>query len=333
MRILVVGCGSIGQRHAENAAALAEAGVVDIDQEVARRCAANLGVQAFPDLASGLAWRPDGVVIATPHDAHIEIALAAVEAGADVLVEKPISHKAEGVDAFLARVEALRCKAFVVCNMRYHPAVALLRQYLGEIGRPLFARAHYGNYLPDMRPGTDYRTLYCARREQGGGVILDAIHEIDYLTWFFGPVERVMCEAGKLSDLDIDVEDYAALCMCHSGGTRSEIHLDYVQRTKRRGCEIVGSEGTLVWLSEGKAPECCSVRFYRAVERRWDTLMTSENVDTRRPYMDLMMRLAAALSGEETDLLTAREANNNLTTALAASKAAESGKITTPAEH
>ena len=76
----------------------------------------------------------------------------------------------------------------VVCNMRFHPAVAALRHALPMIGKPLFAQAHYGNYLPDMRPGADYRTLYCASAAAGGGVILDAIHEIDYLIWLFGAV-------------------------------------------------------------------------------------------------------------------------------------------------
>src|SRR5436309_2376616 len=98
-----------------------------------------------------------------------------------------------------------------------------------------------------MRPGAEYRSLYCSRAEAGGGVILDAIHEIDYLAWLFGPVERVSAEAGRIGDLDIDVEDYASLALMHRGGVRSEIHLDYLQRWKRRGCEVVGSEGTLIW--------------------------------------------------------------------------------------
>jgi predicted dehydrogenase len=333
VRILVVGCGSIGRRHAANAAALAETAVVDVDEAIARRCGEAHGVPAFPDLASGLSWRPDGVVVATPHDTHLEVAAAAIEAGADVLIEKPISHDARGVDAFLDRAEALGRRTFVVCNLRFHPAVATLRRHLADIGRPLFARAQYGNYLPDMRPGADYRALYCARRERGGGVILDGIHEIDYLAWFFGPVEAVACEAAKVSGLDIDVEDYASVCLRHVSGVRSEIHLDYVQRAKRRSCEIVGTEGTLVWLSEGKAPERCTVRLYQASEKHWVTVFASDAVDSDRTYAELVSRFMATLNGEGTELLTGRGGAAGLAIALAAKKAAESGKIAPPDFH
>jgi predicted dehydrogenase len=207
--------------------------------------------------------------------------------------------------------------------MRFHPAVAALRSALPRIGRPLFAQAHYGNYLPDMRPGADYRTLYCARAASGGGVILDAIHEIDYLTWLFGPVERVSAEAGKLSDLDIDVEDYAAITLIHTSGVRSEVHLDYLQRSKRRGCVIAGSEGTLIWTSEGKSPEHCLVRFRAAGSDRWDTILEQPELDTAQPYVELMRRFLDPAAGDG-DLLDGRGAAERLSVALAARQSAAS---------
>src|SRR5262249_45644805 len=146
----------------------------------------------------------EAVVIATPHTTHLSIAKNALAAGADVLIEKPLAANLEGIGALLAEAERGGRRIRVVCNMRFHSAVAALRRALPRIGKPLFARAQYGNYLPDMRPGADYRTLYCARVETGGGVILDAIHEIDYLAWLFGPVEQVGATAGRIGSLDID---------------------------------------------------------------------------------------------------------------------------------
>src|SRR5262249_27512737 len=207
------------------------------------------------------------------------------------------------------------------CNMRFHPAVAALRRALPRVGRPLFARAQYGNYLPDMRPGTDYRTLYCARAEAGGGVILDAIHEIDYLVWLFGPIGRVSAEAGRIGNFEIDVEDYAGLHLTHRGGVRSEIHLDYLQRSKRRGCEIVGSEGTLIWTSQGKAPEQGLGRFRPAGNRDWETILDEPDVDAAAPFIELMTQF---LTGDEHDrnLLDGRGAAEDLAIALAAHKSA-----------
>jgi predicted dehydrogenase len=317
--VLVVGCGSIGVRHAANAARLASVSVADADPRRAAETAQSLGVSFRASVAEALAARPSAVVIATPHTSHLALAGAALDAGADVLIEKPLAASLDGVGELVARVERERRRVHVVCNMRFHPAVAALRRALPRIGRPLFARAHYGNYLPDMRPGADYRALYCARADAGGGVILDAIHEIDYLSWLFGPVDYVVAEAARLGTLEIDVEDYAALTLAHRGGVRSEIHLDYLQRAKRRGCEIAGTEGTLIWTSEGRDPEHCSVRLRPPGNAPWESLIEDSALDTGAPYAALMQRF---LAGGSEDLLDLRGGAADLAVALAARHAA-----------
>lgn len=323
MKILIIGCGSIGRRHAANGARFAETAVVDVDFKLANEVAIATGTRVFRDVEQALAWKPDGVVVATPHDSHLRLAEFAIKSGADVLIEKPISNSEDGVGEFVSRVEKLGRRAFVVCNMRFHPGPATLKQYLHEVGKPLFSRAWFGNYLPSMRPNADYRKLYAANRKSGGGVILDAIHEVDYLCWLFGNVDRVSCNADKLSDLEIDVEDYAEINLTHSAGVRSSVHLDYLQQFKRRGCEIVGSAGTLIWESEGKQPERCLVRLYRANTGKWETLFFIDEVDTAKPYMDLMEVFTLALSGASPEsLLDSTMAAKELHLALAAHRSA-----------
>lgn len=318
MKILVAGAGSIGKRHAENARALG--------QDV-RVSDADPGKSDFKSFDDALAWKPEAVVIATPHKTHIPLALLAVKAGAHVLIEKPISDTIDGVADFLKQAEAVGRKVFVVCNMRFHPAVQELKQNLERTGKVYFARAHFGNYLPNMRPNTDYRTLYCANRDQGGGIILDGIHEIDYLSWLLGPVKHVTCEAGTISDLDIDVEDYAAMTVQHETGIRSEIHMDYLQQCKRRGCEIIGRKGTLLWESEGKNPEHCRVRFYDAGSNAWEVLYESKALDINAAYKVLMEKfLAAVESGDEGDLLTGRKALSDVEIVLAMLQSVEEGR-------
>lgn len=323
MNVLVVGCGSIGRRHALNAAAFATVGIFDADRESARAGAeaAGAGARAFDTLGDALAWQPDAVVVATPHRSHLEIARQAIGV-ADVLVEKPISHSLEGVDEFVHAAQAGSRRAFVVCNMRFHPGPSALHEHLHRVGRPLFARAHVGNYLPSMRPGRNYRELYAAHRAEGGGVVLDAVHEIDYLSWLFGPVGRVACSAGKLSDLDIDVEDHALLALTHDTGVTTSAEMDYLRPRKSRGCEIVGTEGVLVWHSDGKEPERCVVRFAKSGAADWEDLVRID-VDTARPYREL---LAAFLQEVEhpgtTPLSSAREGARVLEVALAALESA-----------
>lgn len=338
MKILVVGCGSIGARHAANVAAAGEAlSVCDRDFDRAQAVAAQTGGAAFSDLDAALAGRPDGVIVATPHHAHIAVARAAVASGAAVLIEKPLSHGTEGVDEFLSFAAQAGRAVFVACNMRYHPAVDILRRHLPAVGAVRFARAQYGNWLPGMRPDADYTKLYCAHKDQGGGVILDAIHEIDYLSWLLGGVESVLCDADRRSDLTIDVEDYAAIILRHRDGARSEIHLDYLQRAKRRGCDIVGADGTLSWISEGKNPESCTVRLYEAGTGAWTTLLADDALDALPMYRAMLDDFLSVLAGgpaagmvdgitEETRLLDGRAALDVLRVALAARVSAETGR-------
>ena len=318
MKILVAGCGSIGKRHLKNAGQVAEAAVFDTDPQVLFECEREHGIQTFGDLKTALEWKPDGVVIATPTNLHIPIALDCIEVGADVLIEKPISHSNDGVESFLKLAESLKRKIFVACNMRFHPAINTIRKNLHFIGKPLFARAHYGNYLPEMRPNVNYRKLYAASRLQGGGVILDGIHELDYLVWLFGAIQEVLCRADKLSDLEIDTEDYAGILLRHQTGVASEIHLDYLRPFKLRGCEIVGDQGILLWRSEGKNPEKCSVRLYKRHTAKWERLFYSEGLDINKPYEILMQHFIGGIQGRDVPILTGREAAEELAVALKA---------------
>lgn len=317
MKILIVGAGSIGARHADNARALKlDTKVFDTDSDKSD----------FKTIGDALVWGPQAAVIATPHHTHIDLAAQAVRAGADVLIEKPVSHKAEGVAEFLQAAKEAGRQVFVACNTRFHPAVRALKNNLSRIGAVYFARAHFGNYLPNMRPGADYRALYCAQKDQGGGVILDVIHEIDYLTWILGDAVSVTCEAARRSDLDINVEDYAAMTMEHAGGVRSEIHMDYLQQCRRRGCEIVGSKGTLVWQSEGKNPERCTVRVFE--NGAWESLYESAAVDVAGPYKAMLKQFITCVEkpGAAQDLLEGPQAFEGLKVALAAHMSAEQGR-------
>ena len=325
MKTLVIGCGSVGRRHAANARKFGETAVFDVDRDLAARTASELGIESFANLEDALARSPSRAIVAVPNRLHIPLAEKAVAAGADVLIEKPVSHTTEGVGRFLDRAEASGRRVVVGCNMRFHKAVAALHENLAGIGRPFFARAHVGNYLPNMRPGVDYRKLYCARREEGGGVILDAIHEIDYLSWFFGPVERVTADAARLSDLEIDVEDYACLGLRHASGPVSELHLDYLRPWKRRGCEIVGSQGMLLWQSEGKQPEICTVRLFQQDTGTWDILLETDSLDVNQPYETMLSHFMEEPGGSEgSPLLGGREALAELEVALQALAAASS---------
>jgi predicted dehydrogenase len=208
----------------------------------------------------------DAAVVASPTSEHLDQARRAVAAGCHVLVEKPLSTAAAGVDALLAEATAGGRLLAVAMNLRFHPGPRGVRDAIaaGEIGRPLTAAVSFGSYLPDWRPEADYRRSYSARSELGGGVLLDVVHELDYATWALGEVVEVSAWLERVSDLEIDVEDVALLHLRHASGALSSVQLDYLDRSYRRGCRVVGSEGTVSWdwgeeavtvLRPGREPE------------------------------------------------------------------------------
>lgn len=327
MRLLVIGAGSIGSRHAGNCRGHGEVALLDCDSERVQKIAGQLDITSFSREQDAWDWAPDGVIVATPTHLHLEFAYKALENGVKaVLIEKPISHSMEGVDRLISSAEAQGAYLFVVTNMRFHPAIQALKANIHLVGRPLFARGHFGNYLPNMRPDVDYRSLYAAHRDQGGGVILDVIHEIDYMSWLFGSITAVTASAATLSDLEIDVEDYATLMLEHESSVRTALTMDYLQRCKRRGCEIVGTDGTLIWESEGKNPERCRVRVYEKKDECWETLLEQEGVDASLFYQRQIAEFVAAMEQGSDQLADAAQGRQALQVALSAHLSAESGR-------
>jgi predicted dehydrogenase len=239
--VLVLGAGSAGQRHAQ---LLAEAGanVTITDPDTDRAAQSGLPTAPFDlDRIGGY----DGVVVASPSVFHPQQTQAALETGARVLVEKPLATETKPLDAV---VEAAADRLMVGYNLRFHePAARIADIVLGDrLGRVHLANVWFGSWLPDWRPAVDYRTTYSARRELGGGVLLDAIHELDLLLWLFGdePFEVEGAVVDRVGPLEIDVEDTVSAVLRHSAGAVVNLSLDYLSRRYRRGVEVIGANAT-----------------------------------------------------------------------------------------
>ena len=326
MKALVVGAGSIGRRHLRNLhdAGICELGVVEPDRQRAAAAAAAVGAAVFTRLDRGLAWGGELVCVASPTHLHLEQALAAAQAGRALFIEKPLSHSIDGVAELAREVESRGLVSLVGCNMRFHPGPARIRALLdeGAVGRILFARVHAGSYLPGWRPAQDYRAGYSAKAAEGGGCILDLIHEIDLTRWFLGEVEEIFCLAEHLSSLEIDVEDVVSIVCRHAGGARSEIHLDYVQRTYERGCQIVGERGTIQWDFAGGG-----VRWYDASTEQWTAYPDPAGWELNAMYVAEIEHLLQSVRDRAQTVLPVGEAAQVLRIALAAKESAGCGRL------
>jgi len=326
MRGLVVGGGSIGRRHLRNLNRFGGMHLALVETDAARReaIATELPVTSFSSLREGLDWAPDFVVVATPTYLHAEQTLQVVRGGFPVFVEKPLSHGAAGLAEIADLVEEKDLTSLVGCNMRFHPGPAKVKELLEErvLGKILFARIHTGSYLPEWRPQMDYRQNYAARIETGGGCIMDCIHEIDLTRWYLGEMESVFCCAGHLSSLEIETEDVAVVVCRHASGAISEIHLDYVQRTYERGCQIAGELGSIFWDFNSKA-----VRWYNARSKEWTTYPQPETWEVNQMYVDEMKHFLECMEQKRPTTLPIPEATALMRAVFAAKASSEQGKM------
>jgi predicted dehydrogenase len=263
MKILIIGLGSIGQRHVRNLRAiLGEAvellayrvrGLPDViaptlHSAAGRGVELEYGIRVFPRLEDALAARPRIAFVCNPTSLHLPAALACVRAGCDLFLEKPVSHTLEGTAELVEAVESGRRIAMVGYQHRFHPCFLRMSEAFreGRLGRPLAVRASVGEYLPGWHPYEDYRQTYAARAHLGGGVVVSQIHEFDYLYALFGWPRRVFSLGGHLSRLEIDVEDVASALMEFRGDGHpfpAHLHQDYLQRPAQRCCEVIGEAG------------------------------------------------------------------------------------------
>jgi predicted dehydrogenase len=230
------------------------------------------GTNALDDV---LDFNPDVVVVAGPATLRKRTVEALASARASFFLEKPLAHSLADATT-LARIIGNSTRSQVGYNLRFSSSLSYFRDHVhaSTFGHVLSVRAETGQYLPDWRPGSDYRESVSARDDLGGGVLRELSHELDYLRWIFGPIEWVSGWAGRTSNLDIDVDDTALVTLGFEGsGPASPLigtaALDFVRRDRTRSVTAVCEEGTLRW--DGIAGR---VEVWRAGAVEWERLMT-----------------------------------------------------------
>jgi len=323
MKILVIGCGSIGERHIKNLKNLSANTIIayDINPDRLQVIKETYSLDVFDNIDVAFDQHPGIVIVCTPPTLHIPIAMKAIDHGAHVFIEKPLSHTLKNVDDFLKKAKKKKLMVFVGYNLRFHKGIRLMKQLFdeGNIGKALFVRAEFGQYLPDWRPSQDYKKSYTANKNMGGGIILDGSHEIDYVRWFFGEIKEISCFAGTISSLNVDVEDTAEIILKTENNIIAEIHLDFLQRAYSRNCKIIGTEGTLIWDYPGSY-----VKLYTVRTKQWKIFPIQ--TDPNDMYLEEMKYILDCINGKSNLLIDGYAAKKVLEIALSAKKSAKLGK-------
>jgi glutamate-1-semialdehyde aminotransferase/spore coat polysaccharide biosynthesis protein SpsF (cytidylyltransferase family)/predicted dehydrogenase len=323
-RALIVGCGSIGRRHARNLKSLGirQLGFCDTSADALKYCDQELGGEIFSDYTEALAkFKPDIALICTPPVCHVEEALAALQARAHVFIEKPLSHESSGIQALISEARRRDRNVQIGYNMRFHPGLQILKELIdsGKIGRVLWLNVEAGQYLPDWRPWQHYRESYSARHELGGGIILDGSHELDYICWLLGRPTEVTCRAEHLSNLDVDVEDSAWIYLTFPERRRAELHLDFVQRAYTRTCKVVGETGTALWDFNVQ-----EVRWFSADKPGWNSIPYV--FEANDMYLAEMVHFLESLGSGTGPMVDLEQGRDVIRVVEAAKKSSEEGR-------
>jgi predicted dehydrogenase len=246
-KVLVVGVGSIGERHVRcfGGTGRAKLSICELNPELGQSVAERYRVERlFANYEEALASEPDITVICTPAQWHIRMAQQAVDRGISVLVEKPLSTSLDGVDALIQSVKNRDVIAGVAYVYRSHPALRAMRQAIvdGRFGRALTIVAQSGQHFPLYRPA--YREIYYNRRETGGGAVQDALtHVINAGEWLVGPVDKLVADIDHQSLEGVNVEDTAHVLTRH-GTVMGCFNLNQHQAPNETTITVICTQGT-----------------------------------------------------------------------------------------
>lgn len=263
MKALIVGLGSIGQRHVRNLRAilgdevellayrrLRQAPLLSdsLGAQTGGDIEATYNITTYDDMEAACQQKPDLGFVCNPTSLHMPYAQQLAAAGCHLFLEKPLSHNLDGIEELAATLKQKQRIGYVGYQFRFHPCLTKLKSILdaGTLGPILAVNARIGEYMPGWHKYEDYRGTYAARSDLGGGVILSQIHELDYLTWLFGEPTSVYALGGKLTNMAIDVEDTASILMAFRHGDRVlpvHLHQDYSQLPGEKNAQIIGEHG------------------------------------------------------------------------------------------
>ena len=245
--VAVVGTGAIGLRHVEVLSSIEGVRPIRVPIRPGRaQGLARNGLPATSTLDQAVRGGATLCVVATDTGRHAHDAVAAMEQGCHVLVEKPLARNAEEARQVTDQAIALNRQLFVGCVLRFSASLNIFREWLPQVGRLHAVRIECQTYLPDWRPARSYRDSYSARAGEGG-VLRDLIHEIDYAGWIFGWPEAVQASVRNLGRLGIEADEVADVMWHTREGCSVSVSLDYLTRPLRRRLRAAGALGTLEW--------------------------------------------------------------------------------------
>ncbi len=242
MNILIVGLGSIAKKHIKALQSL------NIETTIyALRSSVNAeNVEGINNIyhLEDKAVKYDFAIISNPTHLHYQFIQLLANKKIPLFIEKPVVHTLEKISELISLIDTKAVITYVACNLRFHPCIQYLKNAVEKnVAKINELNVYCGSFLPDWRPGKDFRSVYSANASMGGGVHLDLFHELDYTTWLFGFPSKSNSVLRSVSTLQINACDYANYILEYRSFT-ANIVLNYYRRKPKRLIEIVFEDDT-----------------------------------------------------------------------------------------
>ena len=247
---LIIGCGSIGERHIHNLQKIGikDLSIYDISKTRVDALSKKYKVVKYYNLDSAVKSSPDFSVICTHPNSHVYLAKICVDINSHVFIEKPLSTNISGVKNLLEKAQSKKLKVAVGYNLRFDRGLNILKRKMehDEVGTTLSIFGEWGQNIKFWRPGSNYKSHYVLKK--GGGIILDDSHEYDYIRWLLNDKpQSIFCQTRKIKTIKTKTESLATIMLKFRKGTIVSLIIDYVRPKYERGCHIIGDNGDIKW--------------------------------------------------------------------------------------
>lgn len=297
----VVGLGSIGKRHIANLRELHP------NEKIFGVSSSGLNkkkpkeVNAIIEIEELIDYKPIYIIIASPASFHVKHSMGAIKSNIPLIIEKPLADNLKNglyLKNTLKKFEK-RIVSVGYC-LRFLKSACAVKKLLSSnlLGNIYYVNANVGQYLPTWRKDINYENSVSARKDLGGGVLLELSHEIDYLQWLFGDLTLHHCNLKRSGEFNIDVEDIADLVLSNSKDVYINLHLDFIQKFPQRRCQIIAENGRVEWnlmLNE--------VKFYTSEGEQ--NIFSDLNKSSKNDmYLDMLNDFEKNLSNTDNNLAT-----------------------------
>lgn len=322
--ILIVGFGSIGNRHFKNILDNHKIRIIICTKRKDLNGLIGKNILVVDSISKALVHKPSIALISNETSFHVKTAIRLAKAKLDLFIEKPLSSSSNGLKELEKIVKKNHLVSLVGCDHRFHPCLKKIKEILDDkkMGKIFSVQVESNSLLSDWHPYEDYRKGYSARKELGGGIATTMTHELDFLRWFFGDIREIFSITKKVSGLEITADDISTMNMVFRNGIIGEIHLDYFARPQFKSCKIRGEKGTLYWNTDSN-----DVKIFYNNQKKWKIIFKPRNFERNQMFVKELNYFLKCVKNKNKTFNDISEGKKTLQVILGAKKSSQFKKM------